>query len=142
MNLIMMLPPKIGQVFRMILIEIHFAWTDHRGMDNPSFEFDYDMLANAAHKQGIIDTTTKIKRSRAFFLAKQRQVEVLNATAKDKISHSHVCRRRQSIDCISSPLRPSNEYFPTTRVYKPIMTSDFDRLFNETSFVMWILRRC
>jgi hypothetical protein len=51
-------------------------------MANPSFEFDYDMLANAAHKQGIIDSS-KIQRDRAFYLAKQRQEEVLNATAKD-----------------------------------------------------------
>ena len=54
----------------------------HAGMANPSFEFGYDMLANAAHKQGLIDSS-KIQRSRAFDLTKQHQEEGLNAVAKD-----------------------------------------------------------
>jgi hypothetical protein len=54
----------------------------HRGMANPSFEFDYGMLANAAHKQGWLIDSSKIKRARAFSLAKQPQEEVLNATTK------------------------------------------------------------
>jgi hypothetical protein len=53
-----------------------------RGNSNPSFEVDYDMLANAAHKQGLIDSS-KIQRKRAFSLIKQRQEKALNATAKD-----------------------------------------------------------
>jgi hypothetical protein len=66
----------------------------HGGMANPSFEFDYDMLANAAHKQGLIDSS-KIKRSNAFSLAKQRQEEVLNATAKD---FPLICLPKATID--------------------------------------------
>jgi hypothetical protein len=66
----------------------------HRGMANPSFEFDYDMLANAAHKQGLIDSS-KIQRSRAFSLTKQRQEEVLNVTAKD---FPLICLPKATID--------------------------------------------
>ena len=66
----------------------------HRGMANPSFEFDYDMLANAAHKQGLIDSS-KIQRERAFSLTKQRQEEAMNATAKD---FPLICLPKATID--------------------------------------------
>ena len=112
----------------------------HRGMANPSFEFDYDMLANAAHEQGLIDAS-KIQRSRAFYLTKQRQENVLKAVAKD---FPLICLPNATIDRLYQLSSASiQQIFPNDpSVQANHDTRDFNRLFNEKSFVTWILRRC